>query len=131
LVLEKDPERVAQGRADGLPVYFGDISDPQLLAAIQVEQAALVVLAVEHMLTALRALSHLRNQCPHVPVIARAKDLESAGHLLNGGATRAFPEILESSLRLGAEALQIVGVADDDVERLMSGVRSTRYKVLQ
>jgi hypothetical protein len=34
-------------------------------------------------------------------------------------------------LRLGAEALQILGVAGDDVDRLVEGVRSTRYEVLR
>jgi len=131
VVFDKDPERVAQGRADGLPVYFGDISDPHLLAASRIEQAALVVLAVDHPRTALRALTHLRNASPDLKVIARAKDLEGVGHLLGAGATRAFPEILESSLRLGAEALQILGVGGDDVDRLLEGVRSTRYEALR
>ncbi len=131
LVFDKDPERVAQGRADGLPVYFGDISDPHLLVASRIEQAALVVLAVDHPRTALRAMTHLRNACPELRVIARAKDLEGVGHLLGAGATRAFPEILESSLRLGAEALQILGIGGDDVDRLLEGVRSTRYEALR
>ena len=131
LIVDKDPARVEQGRADGLPVFFGDISDPHLLEAIHMEQAALVVLAVDHPRTALRAMTHLRNDYPDLPVIARGKDLEGVGHLLAAGATRAFPEILESSLRLGAEALQILGVAGDDVDRLVEGVRSTRYEVLR
>jgi glutathione-regulated potassium-efflux system ancillary protein KefC len=131
LIVDKDPARVDQGRKDGLPVFFGDISDPHLLEAIQMEQAALVVLAVDHPRTALRALAHLRNDYPDLPVIARGKDLEGVGHLIAAGATRAFPEILESSLRLGAEALQILGVAGDDVDRLVDGVRSTRYEVLR
>lgn len=131
LIVDKDPGRVEQGRADGLPVYFGDISDPLLLEAIHMEQAALVVLAVDHPRTALRALTHLRSAYPDLPVIARGKDLEGAGHLMAAGATRAFPEILESSLRLGAEALQILGIAGDDVDRLVEGVRSTRYEILR
>jgi glutathione-regulated potassium-efflux system ancillary protein KefC len=131
IVFEKDPARVAQGLTDGLPVYFGDISDPHLLTASHMDQAALVVLAVDHSRTALRVLAHLRNACPNLPVIARAKDLEDVSHLLHAGATRAFPEILESSLRIGAEALQILGVGGDEVDHLMEGVRSTRYEVLR
>ncbi len=131
VVFEKDPERVAQGRKDGLPVYAGDIGDAHLLTASRVDQAALVILTVDHPRTALRALNHLRNACPDLPVIARAKDLEGVGHLLTAGATQAYPEILESSLRLGAEALRIVGLGGDEVDRLIEGVRSTRYEVLR
>jgi len=131
VVVEKDPERVAQGRKDGLPVYFGDISDAHLLVAVRVDQAALVILTVDHPRTALRALAHLRNTCPDLQVIARAKDLAGVGHLLAAGATLAYPEILETSLRLGAEALRILGVSGDEVDRLLHGVRSTRYEVLR
>jgi glutathione-regulated potassium-efflux system ancillary protein KefC len=131
LVFERDPERVAQGRKDGLPVYFGDIADAHLLAASRIDQAALVILTVDHPRTALRALTHLRNACPDLRVIARAKDLEGVAHLLAAGATLAYPEILESSLRLGSEALRILGVSGDEVDRLMEGVRSTRYEVLR
>lgn len=131
LALDNDPARVSKGVADGLPVYFGDIGDPHLLRAIQIQRAALAVLTVDNPRTALRALHHLRNECPDLPVIARAKDLEGVGQLMAAGATSAFPEILESSLRLGAEALRIVGVAGDDVERLVTGVRSTRYEAIR
>jgi glutathione-regulated potassium-efflux system protein KefB len=131
VVFEKDPERVAQGRKDGFPVYFGDISDAHLLVAGRVDQAALVILTVDYPRTALRALAHLRNTCPDLRVIARAKDLAGVGHLLAAGATLAYPEILETSLRLGAEALRMLGISGDEVDRLLHGVRSTRYEVLR
>ncbi len=131
VVFDKDPQRVAQGRIDGLPVYFGDIGDPHLLTASRVDQAALVILTVDHPRTALLAVSHLRNTCPELRIIARAKDLEGVAHLLSAGATQAYPEILESSLRLGAEALQMLGTGGDDVDRLLEGVRATRYEALR
>jgi glutathione-regulated potassium-efflux system protein KefB len=79
----------------------------------------------------LLAVSHLRNTCPELRIIARAKDLEGVAHLLAAGATQAYPEILESSLRLGAEALQMLGTGGDDVDRLLEGVRATRYEALR
>ncbi len=44
VAFDTSPERVAQGRAHGQAVLYGDISDPELLAAAQVERASLVVL---------------------------------------------------------------------------------------
>ena len=46
-----------------------------------------------------RMVSHLRNIYPQVPVIVRARDLEASAHLLHAGATKAFPEAIEASLR--------------------------------
>jgi glutathione-regulated potassium-efflux system protein KefB len=131
LAFDTDPVRVAQGRADGQPVMYGDISDPELLAAAHAERAALVVLTIDHGATALRAVSHLRNTYPQVPVIARARDLEASSHLLKAGATQAFPESIEASLRLSAEALQMLGAPADSVDQLLQGVRVQGYKVVR
>lgn len=127
LAVDHDSKRVAQGRADGHPVLYGDISDPDLLAAVHVERTALVVITVDDAMTAIRAVSHLRSRCPQVPVIARARDLETSSRLVNAGATHAYPEAIEASLRLGATALQMLRVADKDVELIIQGVRDWDY----
>lgn len=123
-----DPKRVAQGRADGLPVSYGDISDPELLAAIHVERAALAVITVDHSTTALRVVSFLRKTCPHVPIVARARDLDASSRLLDAGATHAYPDTIEASLRLAATALQILRIPADDIDSIIQDVRDWNYK---
>jgi len=128
VALDTDPKRVVQGRADGHPVLYGDISDPALLAAVQVERTELVVIAVDDQANALRAVAVLRNSCPHVPVIARARDLGSSSRLIDAGATHAYPEAIEASLRLGATALRMLSVPTDDIDRMLQDVRDWDYK---
>ncbi|MGC1952230.1 MAG: cation:proton antiporter [Gammaproteobacteria bacterium] len=125
---DTDPKRVAQGRADAYPVSYGDVSDPGLLSAIHVERASLVVITVDGSTTALRAISYLRRTCPQVPVIARARDLETSTRLLDAGAVHAYPETIEASLRLGATALQILHVPSADIEQVIQGVRDWGYR---
>ncbi len=131
VAFDVSPERVEQGQACGHPVQYGDISDPELLAAAHAERASLVVLTIDDGATALRAVSHLRNTYPRVPVIARARDLEASAHLLYAGATQAFPETIEASLRLGAEALQMVGAPADSVDLLVQGARERGYELVR
>ena len=128
VAFDTDSKRVAQGLADGNPVFYGDISDPGLLTAIHVERASLVVITIDQSDTALRTVSFLRGICPQVPVIARARDLEVSSRLLNAGATHAYPEAIEASLRLGATALQILRVPTDDIDLVVQGVRDWGYK---
>lgn len=128
VAFDTDSNRVARGHADGHPVSYGDISDPELLAAIQVGRASLVVITVDDSATALRAVSTLRNTSPHVPIIARARDLETSSRLLDAGAAYAYPETIEASLRLGATALQILRVPTDDIDLVMKDVRDWDYK---
>lgn len=125
---DTDARRVAQGRADGFPVSLGDISDLDLLSTVNVGRASLVVITVDKPGTALRALGHLRKLCPQVPVIARARDLETSTELLEAGAVHAYPETIEASLRLGATALKMLGVPHADVDQVLQGVRDWNYK---
>jgi len=130
IVFDNDPARVAKGKEDGFPVHYGDIANPELLNATHVEQAALVVLTVDQESTALQTVSYVRNNYPGVPVIARARDLEASGRLVQAGATLALPEAVESSLRLATDTLRMVGVPVDNVDLLLSDVRKKDYKLV-
>jgi len=128
VAFDTDPKRVAQGRADGHQVLFGDISDPELLTTIHVERAALILLTVDDPANALRTVSVLRNSCPQVPIIARARDLEASSRLIDAGATHAYPEAIEASLRLGATALRMLHIPTDDIDLMLQNVRDWGYK---
>lgn len=128
IALDTDPERVAQGRADGHKVVFADVTDPGVLTSIQVERASLVVITVDSTTSSLATLAYLRRACPQVPVISRARDLASSTRLLEAGATRAYPEMIEASLRLGASALEVLNVPDEEVNEMVQNVRDLGYR---
>jgi CPA2 family monovalent cation:H+ antiporter-2 len=128
VAFDADPKQVAKGRADGFPVFYGDITDPGLLTAIHVERAALVVVTVDKSATALSAVSSLSRLCPQVPVIARARDLATSSRLMEAGAVDAYPETIEASLRLGASALRMLQVAEDDIDAMLQDVRNWGYR---
>lgn len=127
VAFDTDPRRVALGRAHGHAVWFGDISDPGLLSSIHLERASLLVIAVDKRDTALGAMSYVGRTCSQVPVIVRARDLETSTLLLNAGAVYAYPETIESSLRLGATALQMLNVSSDKIDQMVQGVRDWGY----
>lgn len=128
VALDTDPGRVAQGTAEGHAVWFGNIADPAMLAAIRVERAALVVIAVDDSETALKAMAYINQTCSQVPVIVRARDLETSTRLLAAGAVHAYPETIESSLRLGAIALEILNVKADEITEVVQDVRDRGYQ---
>ena len=100
-------------------------------AAAHAERATLVVLTHAHSDTALRAISHVRTSYPRLPVITRARDLEACSRFLEAGAAHAYPETIEASLRLGAEALQMVGAPGDNIDLLLQGVRKKDYELVR
>ena len=131
IVFDMDPARVEQGRRDGIHVYYGDIGDPDLLATIKATEAVLVVLTIDDTAAAEHAVSHIRNSFSDVPIIARARDLQAVTRLVEAGATHAYPEAVESSLRLGGMALEILNTPQENVDLLLEGVRSDNYKLVE
>lgn len=130
IAFDTNPARVAQGRKDGLPVYYGNIGDHALLSAVHVERLSLVIITANNTAQALSAVSHIRARFPKVPIICRAHDLEASGKLLAAGATQALPEAVESSLRLGAMALEMIDVPEENVEDLLTSVRRGNYELV-
>jgi glutathione-regulated potassium-efflux system protein KefB len=131
VVFDTDPARVEQGKRDGVQIYYGDIGDPDLLATIKAPEAGLVVLTIDKTAAAEHAVSHIRSSLSEVPIIARARDLQAVTRLMEAGATHAYPEAVESSLRLGGMALEILNTPKENVDLLLQGVRSDNYKLVQ
>jgi CPA2 family monovalent cation:H+ antiporter-2 len=128
VAFDTDPKRVQQGLADGHDVLYGDIADAELLAAARAERASLAVVTVDSHAVALRTLAALRQHCPQVPVIARARDLEASSALIEAGAIHAYPETIESSLRLGATALRILQIPTADIDQMLQDIRDWDYR---
>ena len=79
-------------------------------------------------LAGLRAVASLRQHCPQLPVIARARDLQASSALITAGAIHAYPETIESSLRLGATALRMLRIPTVDIDLMLQDIRDWDYQ---
>ncbi len=131
LAFDMDPARVEEFRLLGHPVYYGDVTDVDLLLAARIDKVDLVVMTLDNRKAALKATRLIRDLAPHAIIVARARDLNTSHALLQAGANKAFPEAVEASLRLAAEALESLGVAGEDTAMLVRGVRSTNYALVR
>jgi glutathione-regulated potassium-efflux system protein KefB len=131
IAFDTSPLRVEEFRNLGHPVYFGDIADADLLAAAHIERADVVVLTIDDRRAAVQATKLIRDLAPRTIIVARARDLETSAVLLQAGANNAFPEAVEASLRLAAEALEGLGVAAEDTDLLVRSVRGADYALVR
>jgi CPA2 family monovalent cation:H+ antiporter-2 len=128
VAFDTDPTRVQQGLTDGHTVLYGDIADADLLAAARAERASLAIVTVDSHAVALLTVAALRLHCPHVPIIARARDLQTSSALIDAGAIHAYPEAIESSLRLGATALRMLQIPTIDIDQMVQDIRDGNYQ---
>jgi len=131
ITFDTNPAHVAEGQADGRAVYYGDIGDPDLLTAINLDHVETVVLTIDDPPTAMRAVSLIRAGHPKLKIIARARDLTACAALTEAGADVAHPEALEASLRLAAEVMKSLGIANRNINEVLGGAREDDYALVR
>lgn len=126
-----DPFGVQDARAEGYPVYYGDSADPQVLEAIGVEKAALVILCIDDMVAARQTLAHIRQLNTRAPVLVRTSDEVSTKELIAAGATEVIPETLETGMMLVTHALRSLKVPLRKVARYIEEQRASQFHMLR
>jgi len=127
LAVDANPARVAVGRNAGHPVYYGNLAEPALLPALGTAHASLAVVTVDDPAIALGLVTELKRLRPDLPIIARARDLESSARLIAAGATQAHPDAIEASLHLAALALETLEIPTDDITSVLEDLRARNY----
>jgi monovalent cation:proton antiporter-2 (CPA2) family protein len=108
-VLDNDSDRVEVLRRLGLKVFYGDATRHDLLHAAGADAARLLVLALDSPEKNLALVETARQHFPHLRILARAADWSDAHALVEAGVENVYRETLDSSLRLGVDALRLVG----------------------
>ncbi|MDI1294286.1 MAG: cation:proton antiporter [bacterium] len=111
IVVESDPDIVADARRAGYPILFGDVARAEMLDKLRLGHARALILTMDDPVLSVRVTKRVRGWVPDLPIIARARDTDHAAQLYRAGASDAVPETLESSLQLAETALVDLGVA--------------------
>lgn len=127
IALDLDHARVARGRADGLPLYYGDASRVDVLEVAGIERAKAAVITIDRAAEASRAVEALHQRMPGLPIFVRSHDMSHAHELEKEGAAAVVPEMVEASLQIGGILLSAVGVSTDDITRVMDDFREDNY----
>ncbi|MBN6775333.1 cation:proton antiporter [Pseudomonas granadensis] len=130
IALDNDPVRVQEATHGESDVHYGDSSRGDLLSAVGLLRARLLVIAVDQSDVALRILKEARRLNAHVPILVRTRDDSQWAELKAAGATEVVPELLESSLMLASHALIMLGLPAHKVQEQVDQVRIDRYRLL-
>jgi CPA2 family monovalent cation:H+ antiporter-2 len=131
IALDLDPHRVRDARQAGDPVVYGDASEPEVLRALGLENASVVVVSFDGPDTALRIVRSVRQLRGDVPVLVRTEDDSKLEKLQAAGATEVVPEIFETSLSLVSHVLLFLKVPPREILETTEDIRHDRYAILR
>jgi len=124
VVLELNADGVRKGKAEGLPVYYGDATSEEALNHAHVKSARFVVLLMNDPQAAQRVVDTLRRVAPGLPVMMRAHYLSERDGLLSLGAVDVVAEEVEGAVEVIARLLRFVELPRNLIEQQIREVRS-------
>jgi CPA2 family monovalent cation:H+ antiporter-2 len=131
IALDLDPFRVRDARQAGDPVVYGDASDSEVLRALGLERASVVVVSFDDPGSALHIVRAVRRLRSDVPVLVRTEDDSRLEALQEAGATEVIPEIFETSLALVSHVLLFLDIPPREVLETTEDIRHDRYALLR
>lgn len=126
VIVDLNPVSVFEAEMRGLPVVYGDLTRRSTLARVAVGRARLVVIAINDLDAATRAVQRVKLEHPGTEVVARVRYVVDAEGLEEEGADVVVAEEMESAVRLVVETLQGCGVSREEIARQVERLR-TRY----
>ena len=130
VAVEFEPTRVAEARAKGLSVYFGDASRVDVLEALGADRARAAVIILDNAIAAERAVNLLHRRFPRLNIYVRARDNAHKRRLAAAGASGIVHETYELSLHLGEAVLRGFGTPDDRIRDIIREHRADDYALL-
>ena len=117
-VIDLDPATVAGLNRYGTKTHFGDASRPELLLTAGIENARLLVIAIDNREQALSIARFAREVNPNIDIVARAYDRPHTFDLYQAGANEIVRETFDAAIRAGKRALERLGMSRDDAEKV-------------
>lgn len=127
-IIDHNPERFAALRRDDLVGFYGDVLRPDLLEAAGIDNAAVLVVAIDNLERAEELIVRVRREYPGMTIVSSAADAPSKEALIGLGADRAYPETFETALLMGEDILELVGVSPLDAQTMTEAFRDASEK---
>jgi len=129
VAIDKDMKNVKEGRAKGMPVFYGDVRRTPVLRALGADRARTIVVSLDNSNTALRTVLMIRRHFMQAKVCVRMRDDTYEDKLTKAGAKVIMPENLEPSLQLAGSVLESLGNSEVEVDQAIEAFRRTLTSV--
>jgi CPA2 family monovalent cation:H+ antiporter-2 len=129
VLIDSDDRRVEHARTAGLPIIYGDASQPIVLEAAGVLHARAVLITVPAFADVSSIARTVRQLRPDMPIIARADGTEAVRALYALGIQEVTSPEFEASIEMTRQAMMYFNVPAHDVLRVAGEIRRQRYEV--
>jgi CPA2 family monovalent cation:H+ antiporter-2 len=131
VIAELNAQTVRQARDRGEAAFYGDATREEILRALGIERARMLVAAISDAAATRRMVRIARGLNPRLHIIARTRYVIEIPELVRLGADDVIPEEFETSIEIFARVLSHYGATRADVDRLVDQIRASHYEALR
>ena len=107
--LDIDSDRVDVLRKMGFNVFYGDASRSELLDFAGAKDASIIIIAIGSAEKRLEVVETVKKHFPHLHMLVRSTNRYDAYDQMNAGLLHIYRETLDTSLRVGVDAMSLLG----------------------
>ncbi len=131
LALDLDGDTVRRESAHGVPVYYGDATNANVLRHVKIEDAKVLVVAMSDPFVTRRTVQVAKGLNPKIHIVVRTRYLRELEELHQIGADDVVPEEFETSIEIFALVLRTYNMPQDFVTRKAEQIRREGYALLR
>lgn len=131
IALSLDGDTVQRETKHGLPLYYGDATNPNVLRHVKIEDARVLVVALADPFMARRTVQVARGLNPKLHIVVRTRYLRELEELQQLGADDVVPEEFETSIEIFALVLRTYNMPQEFVMRKAEQIRREGYALLR
>lgn len=131
LALDLDGDTVRREARHGVPIYYGDATNPNVLRHVKIEDARVLVVAISDPFITRRTVQLAKGLNPKIRIVVRTRYLRELEELHELGADDVVPEEFETSIEIFALVLRTYNMPQDFVTRKAEQVRREGYALLR
>ncbi len=131
VVLEIRGDVVQMELGTGVPIQYGDATNPTVLRQAQIEYAKVLVVATADPFGARRMVQLARELNPTVYIVVRTRYLKELEELQQLGANEIIPEEFETSIEISSLVLQTYKMPQQMIMEKSEQIRREGYALLR
>ena len=118
-VIDYNAKHLETMRTFGATIYYGDATRPDLLHAAGIDDAKILVVAIDDKDKITEIVHYVHQNYPHVHIVGRAVNRHHVYELWAAGCRDIIRDTYDSSLRMGRSVLEAMGIDHGRAEQMV------------
>ncbi len=114
----------------GVKHYYGDASRPDMLHAAGIDEASILIIAIDNKENISAITEYVSKNHPHVHIVARAMDRNHVYDLYAHGAGDIIRETYDSTLRMSRSVFEALGMSPEKAAALVEAFDASDRRIM-